>query len=88
MLEKAKLKLDFKKEFLVYKHLFMDANDDTIDHNEESMKFAFITFRSMDDIARVEKAYKPDKCERCCIYYCKKTKIPELENKYLFKQWP
>lgn len=68
-----------------YKQQFIDIpNDQDNREDEKSLKFAYVTFKSMDDVDTVQKAYKISKCDRCCIRVCKKDMIPSLNSKFLF----
>jgi hypothetical protein len=87
-LRKTELMEEFKVKFKDYKEKHLDNKEDNKHKDEKSLKFAYITFKSMDDVEVVQKAYKPDRCERCCIFYCKKEAVPNLEQKFIFKKWP
>lgn len=55
-----------------------------------SLKYAYVVFRSMEDLERVEKAYKINRMSKWCILKCCcfKTKKAEIKRKHFFKKWP
>ena len=56
------------------------------------MRFAYVTFRSMDGLDMVMKAYEVGACKRKCTMCCCRCCCPKyresLEKKHFFKKWP
>jgi hypothetical protein len=90
--ENEKLKDKFTKVYLKMKKEFPEGVEAKNFKDGQNLKFAYITFRSMDAVELVQNAYDVDCCKRrctiCCGPYCCKDKYEAMAKKHIFKKWP
>ena len=88
---KEYLEKDFMKQYEIYRDVFLTKKF-IKGTDQQSIAFAYVIFKSMDNIEDVEEAYDAGKCEVCLVQMCGscccKEYKNELQSKYIFNKWP
>ena len=80
----------FKQTLQKYKEKEADKEKNDLDDGEPEVKYAFITFRHMDAVDYVKKAYKVGWLKRkltACFGCCCKDYSKALRKKHFFDKW-